>query len=517
MGKLLRVLMVEDSQDDAELLVRELGRGGYEVSWERADTGDSMERALAQKTWDLVIGDYSMPHFSGLDALQVLRAKGLDIPFIFVSGTIGEDTAVTALKQGAQDYVMKGNLKRLVPAIQRELEEAERRNERVQLELRIRNLERFEAIGRLAGGIAHDFNNVIGVILASAQLGEDAASGNATLCGRFRMIRNQAELAGNLTRQLLAFARRQVLQPVAVHLNAAITRVSGVLESGIGENVEFKTSLDPNIYMVEADPTQIEQLLMNLTLNARDAMPQGGVLVIETSNVVLDDDFCRSHSYGRPGSYVMLAVSDTGVGMDAATQEHIFEPFFSTKEMGKGTGLGLSTVYGIVKQHGGFINLYSEPGQGTTFRVYFPARPGRPQARGEDSLPQSTGGAETILVAEDNGALRALAEEVLSSKGYKVILANNGEEAVRLFRENLDRVALVFLDVVMPKLGGPEAFAQIGRIRPNLPVIFASGHASETASLNSGIPAGASFLQKPYAPRVLVELVRTVLDRAKKS
>jgi two-component system cell cycle sensor histidine kinase/response regulator CckA len=412
---------------------------------------------------------------------------------------------------------MKGNLKRLLPAVQRELEEAERRKERAQLELRVRHLERFEAIGSLAGGIAHDFNNVIGVILASAHLGEDETSENTALCGRFRTIRYQAELAGNLTRQLLAFARRQVLQPVKVDLNDAITRIKAVLEIAIGENIEFKTSLDPNIYMVKADPTQVEQLLMNLTLNARDALPHGGSLVIETSNVVLDDEFCRLHSYGRPGSYVMLVVSDSGVGMDAATQEHIFEPFFSTKEMGKGTGLGLATVYGIVKQHGGFINLYSELGQGTTFRVYFPASSGRAHDNVEDSLPPSTGGTETILVAEDNAALKALAEEVLSSQGYKVILASNGAEAVHLFQEHSDQIALVFLDVVMPKLGGPGAFAHIGRIRPGLPVIFASGHAAETASLNSSIPAGASFLQKPYEPRALVKLVRTILDREKKS
>lgn len=311
-----------------------------------------------------------------------------------------------------------------------------------------------------------------------------------------------------------AFARF----PHAQERGAVLIRKSRLIECRLTrQNVEFKTLLDPNIYMVEADPTQIEQLVMNLTLNARDAMPHGGSLVIETSNVVLDDEFCRLHFYGRPGSFVMLVVSDTGLGMDAATQEHIFEPFFSTKEMGKGTGLGLATVYGIVKQHGGFINLYSELGQGTTFRVYFPASSGRPQEKVEDVLPQSTGGTETILVAEDNAALKALAEEVLSSQGYKVILANNGAEAVRLFRENSDQVALVFLDVVMPKLGGPEAFAEIGRIRPNLPVIFASGHAAETASLNSSIPAGASFMQKPYAPRALVKLVRTVLDREKKS
>jgi signal transduction histidine kinase len=508
--------MVEDSRDDAELLVRELTRAGYSVTSERVDTADGMKTALDRQGWDLVICDYSMPHFSGLDALRLLRARSLDTPFIFLSGTIGEETAVAALKQGAQDYVMKGNLKRLVPAIQRELEESERRKERAHLEQRIRHLERFEAIGKLAGGIAHDFNNVIGVILGSAQLGEQQAP-EQTARERFRTIRSQAELAGNLTRQLLAFARRQVLQPEKVDLNRSISRISSVLQSGIGERIELKTNLDPDIHIIDADPTQIEQVLLNLGLNARDAMPQGGNLLFGTSNVVLDDDFCRSHSYGRPGSYVMLTVSDTGLGMDASTQEHIFEPFFTTKELGKGTGLGLATVYGIVKQHGGFINVYSELGRGTTFRVYFPSSWGHLETKAEAAAAQSATGTETILVAEDNAALGALAEEVLSSQGYRVIVAKDGTEAVRLFSENPERFALVFLDVVMPKLGGPEAFSQMIAIRPNLPVIFASGHAAETASLNSTMPTGAVFLQKPYMPQSLAESVRAVLDRKQKT
>lgn len=509
----LRLLVVEDSEDDTSLLLRELGRGGYEVNWKRIQTPGKMKEALATQTWDLVICDYSMPQFSGSDALRILRETGLDIPFIFLSGRIGEDYAVAAMKQGAQDYVMKGNMKRLLPAIERELKEAERRKERVQLERRVKHLERFEAIGKLAGGIAHDFNNVIGVILGSAQLGETQAPEQSLVRERFRTIRSQAELASGLTRQLLAFARRQVLRPETVDLNETVLRIQDLLRSGLGEGIELKTDLSLDIEAIKADPSQIEQVLMNLVLNAKDAMPKGGTLAIETTQVDLSDEFCRLHSYGRPGSYVMLTISDTGLGMDAATQEHIFEPFFTTKELGKGTGLGLATVYGVIKQHGGFINVYSEPGQGTTFRLYLPAAGGRAQAKQTEVASRPAAGSETILVAEDNAPLRALAVEVLTSQGYKVIVANDGQEAVRLFRENSDTIDLVFVDIVMPKLSGPKAFLEMSAFKRNVRVLFASGHAAETATLTSSLPPDASFLQKPYSPQALSEAVRAVIDQ----
>ncbi len=510
----LKVLIVEDSPDDADLVLRELTRGGYSVTSERVDGAETMTSALDRQAWDLVICDYSMPHFSGLDALRLLRAKSKDIPFIFLSGTIGEDTAVAAMKEGAQDYVMKGSTKRLLPSIKRELEENENRKVRTQLEQRIRHLERFEAIGRLASGIAHDFNNVIAVVQASAEIGELRTSDDAAR-ERFRTIRDQSELAANLTRQLLAFARRQTLQREKVDLNHAISRISSVLQSAISKSIALKMLPEPRVRIIDADPTQIDQVLMNLALNARDAMPRGGNLVIQTSNVDLDEVFCRLHSYGHPGSYVLLTVSDTGVGMDESTREHIFEPFFTTKEAGKGTGLGLATVYGVVKQHGGFINVYSELGRGTTFRVYFPAVSGNARSQSANVAPQATAGTETILVAEDNQALRALAEESLRALGYKVLTAQNGQEAVRLFAQNHDKVAAVCLDIVMPNMGGPEAFRHMAAIRQGLPVIFTSGYAPEVPALTADCPKEAVFLQKPYLPQKLAEAVRAVLNQVR--
>jgi two-component system cell cycle sensor histidine kinase/response regulator CckA len=508
----LCLLIVEDSEDDAALVVRDLRRGGYEVLFERVDTSAAMSAALDKKEWDLVICDYSMPHFSGIEALKLLRAKDSDTPFIFVSGTMGEETAVAALKLGAQDYLMKDNLKRLLPAVQRELHEREQRQERRHLEQQVQQLQKFEAIGRLAGGIAHDFNNALGVMLGWAQLGYDEAPAGSGMREKFQTIRDQAQVSSGLTRQLLAFARRQVLQPCDLSLNDLASRTVGLLQNLIGERIDFKVALAPDIHLTRADPTQVEQVLLNLCLNAQDAMPQGGRLTLETQNVEIGEDFCRAHSYGQPGRYVLLSVSDTGMGMDRATLDRIFEPFFTTKEMGRGTGLGLATVYGIVKQHGGFVNVYSEPGHGTTFHVYLPVGSGVHETPELTRIVEAQKGTETILVAEDHPGLRELAREALASQGYSVILATNGQEAVRLFKANSNGIRLAVLDVGMPVLSGPEAYSQMFAIRPDLPVIFVTGHAAQLGPLSAMIQEGAVFLQKPYAPQALTRTVRNSLD-----
>lgn len=512
----IRVLMVEDSQDDAALIARELRRGGYELAFTRVDSAEAMRTMLNQEKWDLVICDYSMPHFTGTDALQLLRATGSEIPFIFVSGTIGEDTAVAALKRGAQDYIMKDNLKRLVPAIQRELMEAKQRHERMQLELEVQRLQKFEAIGRLAGGMAHDFNNALGVIIGWAQLGCDEAPEGSSVRQKFQTIRDQAQRSAGLTSQLLAFARRQVLQPRNLDLNNLISETSNLLRPIIGEQIELKLALTPAPQVIRADPTQIEQVLMNLCLNARDAMPNGGRLLIETQNAEVTEGYGQVHSYAQPGRYVVMSISDTGSGMDAATLDRIFEPFFTTKETGKGTGLGLATVYGILRQHGGFVNVYTEPGLGTEFRVHFPVSSGVVEKRAVASNGKAGGGNETILVAEDHEALRDMVRITLESRGYRLLVAHNGEEAFLLFKANWQTIDLALLDVVMPKLSGPEAYSQMCSIRPDLPVIFTTGHTAESVPLNSTIDAGAVFLEKPYLPVALSQAVRKRLDETQR-
>ena len=513
----LSVLMVEDSDEDTELVIRELRRGGYDVSFERVDTPLAMSATLENRVWDVVICDFSLPYFGGADALRLLRGKNPDIPFIYISGTIGAEAAVAALKQGAHDYVTKGSLKRLLPAIQRELKEAEQRCEKAQLERQRRHQERFESIGRLAGGVAHDFNNLIGAILGWAELGQDETRNERGLQDRFRQIRNQAERAAGLTAQLLAFARCQVLQPVKLDVNNSLLEMRSFLASGMEENIELKIILSPHLDVIRIDPSQFGQIAMNLCINARDAMPAGGRLIIETHNVEIGEEFCHRNSDCRPGRHVMLVISDTGIGMDAGTVDRLFEPFFTTKNPGKGTGLGLATVYGIVKQHGGFLKVCSEVGKGTTFQVYFPSSPGRASQPQPDRTPISVTGSETILVAEDHEGVRAVANEILISQGYTTILAADGQEALQLFGEDPKSIDLAILDVAMPGLSGTEAFTGMTAIRPDLPVVFTSGHTSESAALHSRIAAGAAFLQKPYALKALCQIVRNTLDRHRQS
>ena len=385
------------------------------------------------------------------------------------------------------------------------------------MERQLRQAQKFEAIGQLAGGIAHDFNNVVGAILGWAELGLEQNRANPQVAERFARIREQGERAAALTRELLTFARRQVLQPQIVDVNAITSGLVSFLDKVIARDIELKV-ITSAVDAVKADPTQIEQVLMNLCLNARDAMSNGGRLLIETETVELDDSYCRFYPYVTPGRYVVLSVSDTGMGMDAETRERIFEPFFTTKQRGKGTGMGLATAYGIVKQHGGFIHVYSEPGHGSLFRVYLPAHGG---AAAEGSSPKAPApvhlevrGTETILIAEDHESIREMARQALLSLGYRVLCACNGEEALRLCEQEAPSLAI--LDVIMPKLGGPAAAAQLAGLFEDLPILFTSGYSQDSENHPPAV-AGAHYLQKPYSPTTLGRMVREILDHGKKS
>ncbi|MGA3178600.1 MAG: response regulator [Candidatus Acidiferrum sp.] len=382
------------------------------------------------------------------------------------------------------------------------------------LERQLHQAQKFETIGQLAGGIAHDFNNVIGAILGWAELGHEQSRNYPAIAERFARIREQADRAATLTRELLAFARRQALQPRPVDLNGVMQGLASFLDKVIDKSIEIKvvpSSLPP----VKADPTQIEQVAMNLCLNARDAMPQGGQLTIETELVQLDESYCWFYPYVMPGRYAVLSVSDTGVGMDEETRERIFEPFFTTKERDKGTGMGLATVYGIVKQHGGFIHVYSELGHGSLFRVYLPAvegavTEGALQAA-DFSKAMNLRGTETILLAEDHDSIREMARQALVNLGYRVLAANDGEKAVRLCDE--EKPSLAILDVVMPHLGGPATAAQLLARFPDLPILFTSGY-SEYPSLGVTLTPASRYLQKPYSPTSLGRAIREILGNS---
>jgi PAS domain S-box-containing protein len=806
----LRVLVAEDSENDARLLLHALKAAGYHAEHERVETADAMSAALDRQQWDIVISDYHMPTFSGTAALSLVRERDREIPFIFVSGTIGEDVAVEAMRAGAQDYVMKGNLRRLGPAIRRELEDAQARKERrrvdaaievqhtitrrlaeagsmvdaiphilaaigvglqwdlgsiwmldreanalkcrgvwrgssaveinefealsrglsldraacfpgkvwasgtpiwipdlaqveslvgerplmagmhtacgfpirsgnevigvceffsqwirepeahllemmagvgsqigqfaerrraeealvatqtrlkqvlasstavvysmtvidgdftpvwvsenvlhllgyeVQealspswwmdrvhpddratvlaemstvfdqsslslqyrfrhkdgsyrwvhdqsrlfvgapgkpselfgawldvterrrLEDRFRQVQKMEAVGRLAGGVAHDFNNLLTIIIGHTSFLAADLEPNDKRQQDVTAIQQASRNAAGLTRQLLAFSRQQVLETKVLNLNEEVLESEKMLTRLIGEDVALVTVLDPALGRIKADPGQIGQVIMNLAVNARDAMPEGGKLTIETSNVTMDAAYTQGHAPAAVGEYVLLAMSDTGIGMDEETKARVFEPFFTTKEAGKGTGLGLATVYGIVKQSGGFIWVYSEPGHGTCFKIYMP-RVDASAAWHKNAAPATASprGTETVLLVEDAAQLRSVGRKILERLGYRVLEAEDGEAALHIAAAEAGPIHLVLTDVVMPGLGGRRMAAELTRLRPRVKVLYASGYTDDAIIRHGVLQAGVAYLQKPFSPEVLAAKVREVLD-----
>ena len=792
----LRLLIIEDSEDDALLIVRDLRRAGYEPTYDRVETEAGVRAALDQGPWDVVISDFSMPRFSGTDALKLLREGDLETPFIFVSGTIGEDVAVEAMRAGAQDYVTKGNLRRLAPAIERELREiAERRaseeryrllferhphpllvydretlrflevNEaavrqygysreeflgmtieairpaedlpalrehlrqehaglrhsgvwrhrtndgavihvettahdvvflgrparlvaavdvtertRAEADLQARERQqaavarlgeraittvhltdlfdaavalvsdtlavpyckllelqadgeslllragvgwragdvgqarvgtgeesqagytlqrrepiivedwrterrfrkpdllhthgivsgvsvpiptktrpfgvlgadddrprtfarddihflqavahilgtaidrhrvetatlqsqRLESVGRLAGGVAHDFNNLLTAITGYSELILEELPPGDRLREDVEEIRKAAARAGALTRQLLAFSRKQVLEPKPLDLNDVVADVEKMLRRLIGEDIKLETALQPDLGTVKADPGQIEQVIVNLVVNARDAMPQGGTITLETANVVLDGTYADQHIAVTPGRYVMFAVTDTGIGMDKETQARIFEPFFTTKGPDRGTGLGLSTVYGIVKQSGGSIWVYSEPAHGTTFKIYLPMVDEEVIATTTSGdAPRTVNGTETVLLAEDEEVVRRLTGRILAQAGYHVLVATTGAEALAVSEAYDGPIHLLISDVVMPQMSGGELRRRLAAARPSVRILYLSGYTDPGIVQQGLLEGGAAFLQKPFTAEALLRKVRDVLD-----
>ncbi len=758
----LKVLIVEDSEDDALLAVRELQRLGRDVTFERVETPEGLSGALERQEWDAVIADYSLPHFNGLDALALVQAKGRDVPFVLVSGSVGEDLAVKAMKRGAHDYIMKDRLARLAPAVERELRDADVRRQRRkaeealreseeryrklfeesndaifihtlegrildvnrracqmaglsadelktmqiqqlqteepvptdsdfrdtsqsgsmrfesqikradgrlidvdvsarlvdpekgdvqavfrdiserkraaqelarerqfsnaviqtagalivvldtegrivqfnrtceeasgfsadevkgrsmwevlippeereavrevfqdltdetqlsthennwltkdggkrlitwtnsrlldesgqvrwvistgidvtdqrQLEEQLQRAAKLEAVGQLAGGVAHDFNNLLTAILGYVDLDLTEVPEDTTLHEDLKRVRSAAKRASDLTRQLLAFSRQQAARPEVLDLNVAVENVSKMLGHLIEEHVELQLDLSEKPLTVRADPAQMEQVLMNLAVNARDAMPEGGLLTIETAVAELDESYVRTHAGARVGPHAMLAVTDTGIGMPPEIQERIFEPFFTTKEVGQGTGLGLSTVYGIVQQHGGSIQCYSEPNIGTTFKVYLPLAGAAAAVAAEESVFETEMlGEETILLAEDEASVRDLAARVLQDAGCTVLCAADGAEAMSLFREHAGRIDLILTDVVMPKVNGPAMAREARSVCPGVKLLFMSGYAGNPVERVGQNMAGVPILRKPFTARELTEKVRHALDK----
>ena len=384
--------------------------------------------------------------------------------------------------------------------------------DRMRLEEQFRQSQKMEAVGQLAGGVAHDFNNLLGVILGYADLALQVYPKDEKLAAHIGEIQKAGRRAANLTRQLLAFSRQQVLETRVVDLNAVVHDVEKMLARLIGEDIELRTTLQEGLGHVKADPGQLEQIIVNLAVNARDAMPQGGRLTIETANVTLDEAYTAQHFPAKAGPYILMAVSDTGTGMDEKTRARVFEPFFTTKEKGKGTGLGLSTVYGIVKQSGGLIWLYSEPGAGTTFKVYLPRVDSQPHAGTVTEEPRRVRGSETILLAEDEAALRKLTREILERHGYRVLEAEDAPHALELAASYKETIHLLLTDVVMPVMSGRVLALKLAESHAETRVLFVSGYTDDAIVRHQVLEAGTAFLQKPYSSSKLTHKVREVLD-----
>jgi two-component system, cell cycle sensor histidine kinase and response regulator CckA len=508
MDQKLKLLVVEDSEDDCLLVVYALQNAGFICDHIRIHNAESFRRALDQQEWDVIISDYNLPDFSAPKALEILNEAKLDIPFIVISGTVGEETVVKLMKSGARDYVMKDHLARLPGAIERELKEAEARRQHRRVEEQFRQAQKMEAVGRLASGVAHDFNNLLTIITGFAQL---ALLEPNPAQGGLEQILRAADRAAGLTRQLLVFSRQQSLDVRVFNLNSLINDLEKMIRRVIGEDIEIRTVFHDQEANVKVDPHQIEQVILNLVVNSRDAMPQGGVLTIETQHYNLDIQ--AAGLFGcRPGEYFQLSVSDTGTGIDKATLGKIFEPFFTTKGVGRGTGLGLSTVYGIVSQSGGAIRAYSEPGVGTTMRVLVPAATEKATANPDATQNAAQRGWETVLLVEDDETVLALCATVLQNYGYTVLEADGVHSALEISRSYRKPIHLLVSDVVMPGANGPALAVEIREALPNIRTLFMSGYTEETMQQYGFSNENAGFIQKPFSASALAIKVRQVLD-----
>lgn len=408
------------------------------------------------------------------------------------------DLAVSEMRVGAE---------RRFTGLVREL------TERKNLEERLLQSQKMDSIGRLAGGVAHDFNNLLTAIIGYCELATLKLDPSDPVVDDLFQVHRAAERAAGLTGQLLAFARKQIVSPQLLNLNAMTLNLEKMLRRLIGEHIELVTVPTRELWPVLADPSQMEQVLVNLCVNARDAMPEGGRITIETANVILDEEYAKSNPEVIPGEYVLLSVSDTGAGMEESLQRHIFEPFFTTKSDGKGTGLGLATCYGIVKQAGGHIWLYSEPNRGTIFKMYFPRAIGELAASDSPEAIPIRGGAETILLVEDERIVREFAVQALKGLGYHVLFAPNGTEAMRVAHDHGGPIHLLLTDVVMPQMSGKILAERLSRVRPELKVLYVSGYTENTIVHHGVLDEGIHFLPKPYSPRNLAAKIREILDR----
>jgi two-component system cell cycle sensor histidine kinase/response regulator CckA len=506
----MKILHLEDNRADAELTQHVFAEEWPECAVTIVDNREDFTRQLTGGH-DLILSDFNLVNFNGLEALLLAREKAPGTPFIFLSGTIGEERALEALRNGASDYVIKDRPKRLVPAVQRALNDARLARERRAAEEQMLRVQRLENIGMLAAGIAHDFNNVLAPIMMGVPLlrmRHPAESDQKVLAS----IESSAIRGAGLVKQILGFAagvtgEAQIVQPK--HL---LHELVGVMEQTFPKNIRLRDAISGGLWPIKANPTQLHQVVLNLCVNARDAMPSGGTLTLRATNLQLDQLGAATIAHARPGCYLLLEVSDTGTGIPPAILEKIWEPFFTTKEVGRGTGLGLSTVRGIVRDHGGLIDLQTRPGSGTLFRVLLPALP--EQADGDyraiaAAIPRGTG--ELVLVVDDDANVREVTCASLIQHGYRALAAKDGTEAVALFAPRHLEIRAVVSDLDMPGLDGPTLAAIVRKLNPSVRTILSSASADPSDPRRQAPESGA-FLSKPYTAETLLGTLHRLLN-----
>jgi signal transduction histidine kinase len=510
----LRVLFIEDSEDDMLLQLRELRREGYAVEYRRVQRVEEVREALGAPGWDLVISDYSLPGFTGLEALRLVRESGHDVPFILISGTVGEEIAVEAMKAGAADYLLKDSLMRLVPAVRRELREAEHRRQRRlavehqrRLEAQLSHAQKLEALGTLASSISHDFNNVLAGIAGYVEMVRADTTDLPHVQQNVQLILRGIHRATDLVRRVLQFSRKRAVQRKPIHLGPAIHEALQFLRPLVPEGVALRVSLPAEGPLVVADAGQVQQVVLNLCTNAIQAMADaGGELAVEQETVEVDAALAGRLEPLRPGPHVRLAVRDTGVGIDAETLSQLFEPFFTTKPVGVGTGLGLAVVHGIVKSHQAAIEVTSRPGEGATFAVYFPA--GDAAEEGRPALP---GRGEHLMFVDDEDYLVQMGTALLTRLGYRVSAFNDPLKAHAAFAADPGAYDALVTDLTMPGLKGTELARLLREIRPGLPVILTTGFSGPHELDRAKALGYHRVLEKPYTVDKFVEALTEAL------
>ncbi|HEY0754423.1 MAG TPA: response regulator [Ktedonobacteraceae bacterium] len=512
----MRVLLIDDNPFDRELLKRDLATIIEDAIYIEVIDEQMFENALHDLDFALIFTDYQLKWTNGLDVLKRIRYVSAEIPVIMVTDTGSEEIATEAMKNGLNDYVLKTHLARLPFAVKECFQKTQFQKERRELEAQLQKAQKMESLGLLVSGIAHDFNNLLAAIIGYAQRGMQNISPDHPLYDPFQRIQSRSEQGARMTRQLLSFARGTPLDPKQILFGELLDSLRDFLQNLVSQAIELHIEYEAGLEAVYADQTQIEQVLVNLCLNARDAMPEGGTLSIVACNISIDTLISGFPPEMLAGSYVLLTITDTGVGMDEQVQARLFEPFFTTKDVGQGTGLGLAVVYGIVKQHHGFIQVHSVPGAGTTFSLYFPSA--QPELAEEQIAPSPSQelleqGSETILLLEDDGDIQLVISEFLRDCGYTVLIANDGEEGMQLFKQHVSAIALIITDIMMPKMKGQEIQKYVRQHHPLVKVLVISGYQEIDLKRRELLDSQSTFLSKPFALDDLMLKVRETLKR----